>query len=76
MLVTDSTGAVTRTVLETTRTLFVWLLNLLLHYMTKSMALGEPWTTYSWLQAVGFVVLVLGTLTYACVWLMCWGHAG
>lgn len=30
MLVTDSLGAVTRTVLETLRTLFVWLLDLLL----------------------------------------------
>ncbi len=32
MLATDNLGAVSRTVLETIRTLMVWLLNLLLYY--------------------------------------------
>ncbi|EFN54159.1 hypothetical protein CHLNCDRAFT_58246 [Chlorella variabilis] len=26
--------------------------------------LGEPWTAHSWLQAVGFAILVVGTLVY------------
>lgn len=73
MLVTDSLGAVTRTVLETMRTLFVWVLNLLLFYAgsqggkhghPSAAAIGEPWTSHSWLQAVGFAVLVAGTLFY------------
>lgn len=74
MLVTDSLGAVTRTVLETMRTLFVWLLSLLLFYaagrqggkrgLQASPAIGEPWTSHSWLQAVGFAVLVAGTMVY------------
>ena len=73
MLVTDSLGAVTRTVLETMRTLFVWVLNLLLFYAgsqggkhgrPSAAAIGEPWTSHSWLQAVGFAVLVAGTLVY------------
>ena len=66
MLVTDSLGAVSRTVLETTRTLFVWVLNLLLFYAqpAKGMQMGEPWTAHSWLQACGFGVLVVGTLAY------------
>ncbi|GAB4821846.1 hypothetical protein N2152v2_008892 [Parachlorella kessleri] len=66
MMVTEEMGAVTRTVLETLRTLFVWILDLLLFYaapMGKG-KLGEPWTAYSWLQAGGFLVLVLGTLLY------------
>lgn len=66
MLVTDRMGATTRTVLETTRTLLIWVVNLLLYYgqPLKGAALGEPWTAHSWLQAVGFAVLVAGTLTY------------
>ncbi|PRW60118.1 glycosyl hydrolase isoform A [Chlorella sorokiniana] len=66
MLVTDRMGATTRTVLETTRTLLIWLVNLLLYYGQpfKGAALGERWTAHSWLQAVGFGVLVAGTLTY------------
>lgn len=64
MLVTDSLGAVTRTVLETLKTLLVWVLNLLAYYASHA-ALGEPWTRHSWLQALGFGVLVAGTLVYA-----------
>ena len=55
-------GAVFRTVLETMRTLFVWLVDLALFY--GGFGLGESWTIYSWIQAAGFVVLVCGTLVY------------
>eukprot|EP00775_Hariotina_reticulata_P005859 gene5859-6100_t len=65
MLVTDHLGAVFRTVLETMRTLFVWLLGLLLFYTPLGMGkLGESWTAWSFLQAAGFCVLVSGTLVY------------
>ena len=50
-------GAVTRTVIETMRTLFVWVLNMLLFYAGPA-GVGEPWTKQSWLQALGFAVLV------------------
>eukprot|EP00877_Chromochloris_zofingiensis_P012180 jgi/Chrzof1/7215/Cz02g15020.t1 len=63
MMVTGHLGAVFRTVLETMRTLFVWLLGLLLWYTTP-WGLGESWTAWSYLQALGFVILVLGTLVY------------
>ena len=47
-------GAVFRTVLETMRTLFVWLVDLLLFYTPLGMGkLGEAWTTYSFIQAAG-----------------------
>eukprot|EP00892_Ulva_mutabilis_P009770 jgi/Ulvmu1/7165/UM034_0073.1 len=62
MHVTGNLGAVFRTVLETMRTLFVWLLGLALFYAHTG--LGERWTQYSPIQAAGFVVLVLGTVVY------------
>jgi len=65
MMVTSHLGAVFRTVLETMRTLFVWLLGLLLYYTPLGMGrLGESWTMWSYLQAAGFCVLVTGTLVY------------
>lgn len=65
MCVTGHLGAVFRTVLETTRTLFVWLVDLMLFYTPLGEGkLGEAWTKYSWVQAAGFVVLVAGTIIY------------
>lgn len=63
MMVTFQIGAVFRTVLETMRTLFVWLVDLGLFY--AGTGLGESWSVYSWVQAAGFVVLVCGTLVYS-----------
>ncbi|PSC71303.1 Drug Metabolite Transporter (DMT) Superfamily [Micractinium conductrix] len=66
MLVTDGLGATTRTVLESFKTLLLWVLNLLAWYAGgPERKLGEPWTAHSWLQALGFAVLVAGTLAYA-----------
>jgi len=43
-----------RTVLETTRTLFVWLADLLLFYTPLGVGkLGESWSRHSYVQAVG-----------------------
>ncbi len=55
MFVTDQLGAVTRVVLETLRTLCVWLLNLGLFYVNirGTGKLGEPWGPTSYLQAIG-----------------------
>ena len=65
MCVTGHLGAVFRTVLETTRTLFVWLVDLVLFYTPLGLGkLGESWSIYSWIQAAGFVVLVIGTMVY------------
>ena len=47
-------GAVFRTVLETMRTLFVWLVDLLLFYTPLGLGkLGESWSGWSFLQAAG-----------------------
>lgn len=65
MCVTGHLGAVFRTVLETTRTLFVWLVDLLLFYTPLGFGkLGESWSRFSLIQAVGFCILVSGTLIY------------
>ena len=49
----DNLGAVTRTVLETMRTLFVWVADLALYYspLGGSGKVGEQWDQNSWLQA-------------------------
>ena len=63
--VTGNFSAVFRTVLETLRTLFVWAVDLVLFYGHVGGGLGERWTAYSPMQALGFVFLVLATLIYA-----------
>ena len=52
MFVTDQLGAVSRTVFESARTLFVWLGDLLLFYTPLGAGrLGEAWDRSSYLQA-------------------------
>lgn len=54
---------------ETVRTLIVWILDLFLFYQlrSKTAKVGEPWTRHSWLQAVGFGVVVAGTVVSVCL---------
>jgi hypothetical protein len=61
--VTGNFSGVFRTVLETLRTLFVWLADLGLFY-AHAKDWGEPWTQYSIIEAVGFAILVLATFLY------------
>jgi len=68
MQVTGHLGALFRSILETTRTLLAWIVGLILYYSEVKLygdPIGEAWTNYSYLQAAGFVVLVIGTLIYA-----------
>eukprot|EP00737_Agarophyton_chilense_P004485 gb/GEZJ01005679.1/.p1 GENE.gb/GEZJ01005679.1/~~gb/GEZJ01005679.1/.p1 ORF type:complete len:483 (-),score=57.62 gb/GEZJ01005679.1/:143-1591(-) len=64
MEVTDSLSAVHRVVIETLRTLAVWIADLVIFYLISGRTLGEPLTQYSWLQLLGFCVLVMGTILY------------
>lgn len=51
MFVTEELGAVSRTVFESARTLFVWLTDLLLFYTPLGFGrLGEAWDRSSYLQ--------------------------
>ncbi|KAG1695694.1 hypothetical protein DVH05_019433 [Phytophthora capsici] len=65
--VTKHLSAVMRSITETLRTLGVWTLSLFVYYIVQwqgSTSPGEQWTTYSWLELLGFVLMVYGTLAY------------
>ncbi|KAH7474137.1 hypothetical protein PRIC1_014451 [Phytophthora ramorum] len=65
--VTKHLSAVMRSIAETLRTLGVWTLSLFVYYVVQwqgSASPGEQWTTYSWLELLGFVLMVYGTLAY------------
>ncbi|TYZ64518.1 hypothetical protein PybrP1_006034 [[Pythium] brassicae (nom. inval.)] len=65
--VTKHLSAVMRSITETLRTLGVWMLSLFVYYVLKWQgphSAGEPWTVYSWLELLGFVLMVYGTLAY------------
>jgi drug/metabolite transporter (DMT)-like permease len=65
VMVTKLASAVHHTFLDATRTGLVWIGSLALFYLFPSTSLlGEPLTTFSWLQALGFFVLIYGQLIY------------
>eukprot|EP00708_Paratrimastix_pyriformis_P003045 GAFH01001810.1.p1 GENE.GAFH01001810.1~~GAFH01001810.1.p1 ORF type:complete len:394 (-),score=147.40 GAFH01001810.1:240-1304(-) len=66
MFITEVSNAVTRNILESLRTLFIWVLNLIMFYATSG-ATGEAWTWYSFMQLGGFVVLCAGLFIYNAV---------
>ena len=56
MSVTSHMGALFRSILETTRTLFAWIVGLILFYSNVTLygePLGEEWNNFSYLQAGG-----------------------
>jgi len=66
MLVTYALSAVHRTMLEASRTAVIWIIDLVIHYwIAPSSSYGEVWTVWSWLQLVGFGVLILGQSVYS-----------
>lgn len=64
--VTKRISNLTRTLVDSCRTVVVWLVSLGLYY-TGNQAWGSPWTEHSWLQLLGFVFLVIGNLVYNAV---------
>ncbi|KAF1319928.1 Drug/metabolite transporter, partial [Globisporangium splendens] len=63
--VTKHLSAVMRSIAETLRTLGVWMLSLFVYYVLKWQdpnSAGEQWTLYSWVELLGFVLMVYGTL--------------
>ena len=66
MLVTYALSAVHRTMLEASRTAVIWIIDLLMHYyICPSSSFGEVWTNWSWVQLLGFVVLIAGQSIYS-----------
>ena len=51
--VTRSISATSRSIIDTCRTLFIWLISL-----------GLGWETFKWLQVMGFALLVYGTFLF------------
>jgi len=63
--VTGALSAVHRAILEASRTSLIWAFGLFVHYVVdRTSAFGEALTPYSWLQLLGFLVLMLGQSVY------------
>jgi hypothetical protein len=62
--VTAYLSAIWHAILDNCRPSLVWGVGLFMFYFLTDGALGEAWTPYSWLQAVGMLVLFLGTAVY------------
>jgi hypothetical protein len=63
-MVTKQLSAVMRSILESCRTLGVWVASLALYYGFHDSKAGERWTNWSFLELLGFALLVYGTLAY------------
>jgi len=61
--VTKKLTTVHRTLIDALRTICVWGMDLVIYYFIDK-EYGESWNDYSWVQLIGFGLLVLGTLTY------------
>lgn len=65
MIVTAETSSVVRTIFEAIRTAAIWVTDLLIYYVFAPHSVyGEAWTTYSWLQLAGFVLLIFSSQVY------------
>jgi len=63
--VTGALSSVHRVMLEAFRTSIVWIFGLTVHYcFDPTSPFGEAWTSWSWLEVCGFLVLMLGQAVY------------
>ncbi|EER06196.1 hypothetical protein Pmar_PMAR004554 [Perkinsus marinus ATCC 50983] len=74
--VTNSASAIHTTMLDSTRTIFIWLCSVIMYYMSDDHSFGEPLTPYSLIQLAGFVLLVYGVLVYDNIVRLPFGLAG
>lgn len=64
--VTGALSAVHRTMFMALRTLIVWVVDLSVHYLVnQKSSMGEVWSSWSYLELAGFIVLVTGQVIYA-----------
>jgi len=63
MMVTQQYSAIHRTILEAVRTLCIWMTNLVIYYYITNQ-FGEVWSDWSWIQLLGFALLLLGLFIY------------
>ncbi|KAG2495148.1 hypothetical protein HYH03_006756 [Edaphochlamys debaryana] len=65
MAVTHDQGAVFLTVIESLRTISVWGVMLILFYArVAGGTLGEAWSSWSWMQVGGFMIMIAAALAY------------
>jgi len=63
--VTGALSATHRMMMDASRTSVIWVFGLTVHYrFNPNSPYGEAWTSYSWLQLVGFAILVVGQAIY------------
>jgi drug/metabolite transporter (DMT)-like permease len=62
--VTQCLSAVVRSILEACRVMGVWIMALVFFYTGFAVAIGEPWSNWSYLELSGFLVLMYGTFAY------------
>lgn len=68
MAVTSNLSAVHRTMMEASRTIGIWLIDLGVHYLINpNISFGEAWMPYSFVQLIGFLVLLSGQSVYGTV---------
>lgn len=68
MLVTGALSGVHRMMLEASRTMVIWVINLSFYYFVDpSSSFGEKWTAMSFLQLAGFVLVIFGQTVYGAV---------
>lgn len=66
VMVTYKLTAVHRTMIEASRTAVIWLVDLFIHYvLLPDSVFGEKWTSWSWLQLVGFMLLTYSQAAYS-----------
>ena len=75
MLVTNITNAVMRTIIESMRTLCIWIVQLIIYYSLEGKeygnhhpSIGETWSDWSFMQLGGFLLLFTGMLIYNSIW--------
>jgi hypothetical protein len=71
MIVTEITNATMRTIIESMRTLCIWVVEIILYYALEKTTYGqhhpgsgEEWSVWSWMQLSGFGLLVTGMFVY------------
>merc|ERR1712070_96924 len=63
--VTGALSATHRMMMDASRTSVIWLFGLTVHYrINPSSPYGEAWTSYSYLQLLGFLILISGQSIY------------
>eukprot|EP00667_Euglena_gracilis_P008081 EG_transcript_8175 len=64
LTLTQDFTAMHRVIIEASRSLLVWICDLLIFYYFSNGTLGESWAWSGWIQLAGFAVLLTGTFTY------------